>query len=333
MAHRRPDERVDDLAVEGAARDRARARPHGVLRAPRARDDARDPAGGLHPHRQGQGPPLEARRRAARAAQLPHPRRHRRRALPRLPDHRLVRDRVHLRDPGDRAVLRLVGDRARLLGGDGADRAPVRDHHPREHGRGHPLRLPRPADEGREDVVAVEPRHDSPTIAREQVGVAEPIPQVGTAGAPTRREANLWRDAWHRYLRNKGALVPGAIFVLIVAWCIFWPMISPYDPNEIDFANKNASPTLAHPFGTDSFGRDLFTRAALGGRVSIGIGFAATFVILLIGVFYGSISGFVGGRLDKAMIRFLDALYGVPHLAVALITLAVFANGPFCTTG
>ena len=170
----------------------------------------------------------------------------------------------------------------------------------------------------------------SPTAVREQVGVAEPIPQVGTAGV-SKREANLWRDAWYRYLRNKGAVVAGAIFVLLLAWCIFWPMISPYDPNEIDFANKNASPSLAHPFGTDSFGRDLFTRAALGGRVSIGIGFAATFVILLIGVVYGAISGFVGGRLDNAMMRFLDALYGLPYLPFAIITLAIFGNTTFWT--
>ena len=170
----------------------------------------------------------------------------------------------------------------------------------------------------------------SPTAVREQVGVAEPIPQVGTAGV-SKREANLWRDAWYRYLRNKGAVVAGAIFVLLLAWCIFWPMISPYDPNEIDFANKNASPSLAHPFGTDSFGRDLFTRAALGGRVSIGIGFAATFVILLSGVVYGAISGFVGGRLDNAMMRFLDALYGLPYLPFAIITLAIFGNTTFWT--
>jgi oligopeptide transport system permease protein len=179
--------------------------------------------------------------------------------------------------------------------------------------------------------VAVEPHQDTPTITREQVGVAEPVPQVGTAGEPTRRESNLWRDAWYRYVRNKGAVVAGVIFVALVAFCIFWPMVSPYDPNEIDFANKNAAPSLEHPFGTDNFGRDLMTRTALGGRVSIGIGFAATLVILLIGVVYGSVSGFVGGRLDNAMMRFLDALYGLPYLPFAIITLAIFGNVTFWT--
>src|SRR5918995_2325769 len=179
--------------------------------------------------------------------------------------------------------------------------------------------------------MAVEPREGpTPTAVREQVGVAEPVPQVGTAGAP-RREANLWRDAWYRYIRNKGALVAGIVFVSLVLFCLVWPIISPYDPNEIDFANKNASPSLAHPFGTDNFGRDLMTRTALGGRVSIGIGFAATLVILVIGVTYGSISGFAGGRLDNAMMRFLDALYGLPYLPFAIITLAIFGDVNFWT--
>ena len=82
-------------------------------------------------------------------------------------------------------------------------------------------------------------------------------------------------------------------------------------------------PSLAHPFGTDAFGRDLFTRVALGGRISIMIGFAATFVILVIGLTYGSLSGFVGGWVDNAMMRFLDALYGLPYLPFAIITLAI----------
>ncbi|MGE5689791.1 MAG: ABC transporter permease [Pseudomonadota bacterium] len=179
--------------------------------------------------------------------------------------------------------------------------------------------------------MAVRPGEEvSPAAVREQTGVAEPVPQVGTAGAPI-RQTSLWRDAWFRYVRNKGAVAAGVIFVLVVLYCLVWPYISPYDPNAINFAEKGQTPTLAHPFGTDTFGRDLFTRTALGGRVSIGIGFAATFVILLIGVVYGSLSGFVGGRLDNAMMRFLDALYGLPYLPFAIITLAIFGNATFWT--
>jgi oligopeptide transport system permease protein len=170
--------------------------------------------------------------------------------------------------------------------------------------------------------VAVEPRDAEVRVPH----VGEP--SSSAAGAPI-RQTSLWRDAAYRYMRNRGALVAGVIFALLVLYCLVWPIISPYDPNEINFAEAAESPSLAHPFGTDQFGRDLFTRTALGGRVSIGIGFAATIVILLIGVTYGSISGFVGGRLDNAMMRFLDALYGLPYLPFAIITLAIIGNTNF----
>jgi ABC-type dipeptide/oligopeptide/nickel transport system permease subunit len=151
-----------------------------------------------------------------------------------------------------------------------------------------------------------------------------------TAGAPI-SQSNLWKDAWRRYIRNRAAVLAGAIFVLLVLYCAIWPFVSPHDPNAIDFAIKNQGPSVDHPFGTDNFGRDLFVRTALGGRVSMGIGFGATVVILLIGVAYGSISGFVGGKLDNGMMRFLDTLYGLPFLPFAIIVTAIFGNVTFWT--
>ena len=145
------------------------------------------------------------------------------------------------------------------------------------------------------------------------------------SGAPI-RQSNLWRDAWRRYIRNKGAVVAGAVFVLVVLFCVIWPVVSPYTGNEVDFAVAKEGMSLDHPFGTDKFGRDLFTRTADGGRVSILIGFGATLAILLIGVVYGSISGFIGGRVDNGLMRFLDALYGLPYLPFAIITLAIIGR-------
>jgi oligopeptide transport system permease protein len=150
------------------------------------------------------------------------------------------------------------------------------------------------------------------------------------AGAPI-RQSSLWRDAKRRYMRNKGAVIAGTVFLAIVAFCIFVPIFSPYDPNKVDFSQAYLPPSLAHPFGTDQFGRDLLTRVALGGRISIAIGFAATLAILVIGLTYGSISGFVGGWLDNAMMRFLDALYGLPYLPFAIITLAIVGTVNFWT--
>ncbi|HZG36773.1 MAG TPA: ABC transporter permease [Gaiellaceae bacterium] len=152
----------------------------------------------------------------------------------------------------------------------------------------------------------------------------------GSAGAPI-RQSNLWKDAWRRYVRNKAAVLAGSVFVLVLLFCLIWPIVSPYDPNAVKFELKNASPSLSHPFGTDNFGRDMLTRTAVGGRVSIGIGFAATLAILLIGVAYGSISGFVGGKLDNGMMRLLDTLYGLPYLPFAIIVLAIFGQANFWT--
>jgi oligopeptide transport system permease protein len=148
------------------------------------------------------------------------------------------------------------------------------------------------------------------------------------AGAPI-RQTSLWRDAWHRYTRSKRALLASAVFVLLVLYCFLAPVLSPYDPNEVDFSLASQTPSWDHPFGTDRFGRDMLTRTALGGRISVGIGFAATLAILVIGIAYGSISGFVGGMLDNAMMRVLDALYGLPCLPFAIITLAIIGDVNF----
>jgi oligopeptide transport system permease protein len=148
------------------------------------------------------------------------------------------------------------------------------------------------------------------------------------AGAPI-RQSNLWTDAWYRYRRNRAALVAGIVFVALVLFCLVFPLVSPYDPNDVQFQDARQGPSLEHPLGTDTFGRDVLTRTALGGRISIGIGFAATLIILAIGVAYGSVSGFVGGHLDNGMMRFLDALYGLPYLPFAIITLVIIGEANF----
>jgi len=147
------------------------------------------------------------------------------------------------------------------------------------------------------------------------------------AGAPL-RQASLWRDAWRRYVRNKGAVFFGTLFLLFVLYCVVYPVFSPHDPNAVDFSKAYLRPTFNEfqLLGTDNFGRDLLTRTALGGRVSLLIGFGATIAILGVGVLYGSVAGFVGGKLDNAMMRFLDALYGLPVLPFAIIALQILGT-------
>jgi oligopeptide transport system permease protein len=172
----------------------------------------------------------------------------------------------------------------------------------------------------------------TPAPARDRIPElvhAGPSGTVATGAGTPIRQTNLWKDAWYRYIRNRAALIAGAVFAAMVLFCLVWPALSPHDPYDVQFSEARQDPSLEHPLGTDTFGRDLLTRLALGGRISIGIGFAATIVILLIGVTYGSISGFIGGQLDNAMMRFLDALYGLPYLPFAIITLAILGGGNF----
>src|SRR6266540_4603620 len=156
-----------------------------------------------------------------------------------------------------------------------------------------------------------------------------------SAGAPI-AQASLWRDAWYRYIRNSAAVAAAVVFILMVLYCLLipgfwkipgiWTSLKDYDPNAVDFSQAYTGFSLDHPLSTDKFGRDLFARTAVGGQISIAIGFVATFFILAIGVFYGSIAGFIGGKLDNAMMRFLDALYGLPYLPFAIITLAIIGT-------
>jgi oligopeptide transport system permease protein len=150
------------------------------------------------------------------------------------------------------------------------------------------------------------------------------------AGAALQR-ASLWRDAFHRFVRNRAAVVAAIAFLLMLGFVWVTPWVSSEDPYAVDFSQQLVSPSWDHPFGTDQFGRDMLVRVALGGRVSIEIGFAATIAIMLVGILYGAISGFAGGWIDNSLMRFLDALYGLPFLPFAIITLAIFGTVSFWT--
>ena len=125
---------------------------------------------------------------------------------------------------------------ARLLGRDGAHRPALDDRDHGEPRRRHPLRGARPAHPGRAHLMAA-----TPTDIREE-GLAEA--SMGVSGAPI-HQSNLWKDAYRRYLRNRGAVVAGAVFVAILL-CLVWPIISPYDPNAVDYTQAKLDPSLEH---------------------------------------------------------------------------------------
>jgi oligopeptide transport system permease protein len=182
--------------------------------------------------------------------------------------------------------------------------------------------------------MTIDPRVDPREAYAGGTAIPELAPGASAAGAgaPMAR-ASLWRDAWRRYLQNKGAVVAGSIFVLFVLFCLIWPIISPYDirNDPLNFSQAYEGPSLKHPLGTDKLGKDMLTKLALGGRISIAIGIGATLTILLIGVVYGSIAGFAGGVLDNIQMRLLDALYGLPYLPFAIIVLAIIGENNLWT--
>lgn len=136
----------------------------------------------------------------------------------------------------------------------------------------------------------------------------------------------FFQDAWGRYKKNKLALAGLIFLVIMVALAIFVPILSPYGFESQDLTMKNALPTLAHPFGTDKLGRDVFVRVMYGGRISLAIGFASAAINLVIGVLYGGISGYIGGKVDMIMMRIIDIIYAVPTLLYVILILMVFGN-------
>ena len=139
---------------------------------------------------------------------------------------------------------------------------------------------------------------------------------------------SLWQDALGRLKRNRAAVA--SIFVLgaIALLAIFAPYLSPYPFDEVYWDAIRAPPDFAHAhwFGTDANGRDLFVRTLYGARVSLLVGLAATSVSLVIGVTYGAIAGYFGGRIDAAMMRFVDVMYSLPFLFFVILLMVVFGR-------
>ncbi|MFK8018598.1 MAG: ABC transporter permease [Pseudomonadales bacterium] len=137
---------------------------------------------------------------------------------------------------------------------------------------------------------------------------------------------SLWSDAWYRLKQNKLALA-GLIFLsLLTLLCVLAPWIAPYGYEQQDLQLGATPPSVAHWLGTDTFGRDLLTRILYGGRISLAVGFIATSVALLIGVLWGSIAAYVGGRVDIVMMRIVDILYALPFIIFIILLMVVFGK-------
>ena len=138
--------------------------------------------------------------------------------------------------------------------------------------------------------------------------------------------SSLWHDAWLRLRKNKLALLGGAVLLFMIVIALLTPWIAPYRYDAQNLYLGASPPSADHWLGTDIFGRDLLTQVMYGGRISLAVGFIATAVALLIGVTWGAIAGYVGGRVDAIMMRLVDILYALPFMIFIVLLMVVFGR-------
>lgn len=136
-----------------------------------------------------------------------------------------------------------------------------------------------------------------------------------------------WQDAWIRLKKNKMALLGLIIIVCLIVVAIFGPIFSSHTYDEQNLMMTNSSPSWEHWFGTDNLGRDIFIRVLYGARISLAIGIVASLLNLFIGVIYGGITGFCGGKIDRIMMNIVDILYSVPTLLYVILLMVILKPG------
>lgn len=139
---------------------------------------------------------------------------------------------------------------------------------------------------------------------------------------------SLWQDAWRRFYQNKAAIASLAILLLVTLFVIFVPMLAPFGYAETDWGYMQGAPSLEtkHYFGTDSLGRDLLVRTAIGGRISLLVGIAGATVAVIFGTVYGATSGYLGGKIDAVMMRFLEILNAFPFMFFVILLVTIFGR-------
>ena len=149
---------------------------------------------------------------------------------------------------------------------------------------------------------------------------------VTEAAEPAQRSP--WLDARIRFMRNRAAVVSLLILSCIVLACLLGPLLLPYSYEDTDWNQMGIAPTLTgwHLFGTDELGRDLLVRTLVGGRISLTVGLLATLVSVSLGVAWGAVAGFMGGRVDALMMRIVDILYAIPYLLIAIMMVTILGR-------
>src|SRR4051812_35211894 len=165
-----------------------------------------------------------------------------------------------------------------------------------------------------------------PDVASGQ-GVAT-VPAARAVAAPVLRPApSPWVAARRRFMRSGPGLIGTVGLVIIVLMAILAPLVAPYDPLKQNFRIEKQPPSLAHPMGTDEFGRDELSRIVYGARVSLAAGAVAATIALVAGLLLGMVAAFYGGRLDSVIMRSMDVLLAFPYLLLAIAVLAIIGPG------
>ncbi len=133
------------------------------------------------------------------------------------------------------------------------------------------------------------------------------------------KDAGYWKTACKIFLKNKMGVFSAIVLIVMIIFCMAGENLRPYGVQDQNTAIKNEAPSKDHWFGTDQLGRDIFVRVCHGGQVSIEIGLFASLIVSLIGVIYGSISGYLGGRADMIMMRLVEVFKGIPHLVIVIL--------------
>ena len=138
--------------------------------------------------------------------------------------------------------------------------------------------------------------------------------------------SSLWQDAIRRLIQNRAAMIGGITILLLIVLAIFAPWIAPYSYSYQNLDIGASPPSAEHLLGTDVLGRDLLSRLLYGARISLLVGFVATGVALVIGVSWGIIAGYFGGRVDSVMMRIVDVLYGLPFIIFIILLMVIFGR-------
>jgi oligopeptide transport system permease protein len=149
---------------------------------------------------------------------------------------------------------------------------------------------------------------------------------AASASVELERGSSPGRDAWHRLQKNRLAVAGGIMLLVLTVLCVAgpWFLRATYQEQNLDLGAT--PPSAAHWLGTDTLGRDLLVRLLYGGRISIGVGLCATLVALTIGVVYGAVAGYVGGKADAVMMRLVDIIYALPFTIFVILLMVFFGR-------